>query len=276
MKDKTIAFIGCGNMGRCLIGGLILDGYPSAKLRAADPDPEQLERLSQRFPVSTSTDNLEAVREANVVVFAVKPQVMKAVAREVAEDLQSHRSLVISIAAGIRTRALSHWLGAGVPIVRAMPNTPSLVGSGAAALYAMANVNKIQREIAEAILRAVGLTVWIEDETLMDAVTAVSGSGPAYFFLLMELIENAAVDLGLPRDTARLLTLQTAFGAAKMALESSLGAAHLRVQVTSPGGTTEQALKVFEEGGLDRIVNQALRSAKTRSEELAEALGNTQ
>lgn len=276
MKDKTIAFIGCGNMGRCLIGGLILDGYPCDRLRAADPDPQQLDLLSQRFPVPNSTDNHEAITGADVVVFAVKPQVMKAAATELAEDLQSPRPLVITIAAGICTRALSHWLGEGVPIVRAMPNTPALVGSGAAALYAMANVSKAQREIAESILRAVGLTVWIEDERLMDAVTAVSGSGPAYFFLIMELIENAAVELGLPRDTARLLILQTAFGAAKMALESSTDAASLRVQVTSPGGTTEQALQVFQESGLDRIVSQALRAAKTRSEEMAEALGITQ
>jgi len=275
MKDKTIAFIGCGNMGRCLIDGLILDGYPCDRLRAADPDPQQLDLLSQRFPVPHSTDNHEAIKGADVLVFAVKPQVMKVVATELAGDLLSYRSLAISIAAGLRTRPLSRWLGEGVPIVRAMPNTPSLVGSGATALYAMANVSPKQREVAESILRAVGLTVWLEEETLMDAVTAVSGSGPAYFFLMMELIENTAVELGLPRDAARLLTLQTAFGAAKMALESNIDAAHLRVQVTSPGGTTEQALKVFQESGLDRILSQALRAAKTRSEELAEALGNT-
>jgi pyrroline-5-carboxylate reductase len=168
---------------------------------------------------------------------------------------------------------LSHWLGEKVPVVRVMPNTPSLVGSGAAALYAMASVTAAQREVAEAILRAVGLTVWLEDESLMDTVTAVSGSGPAYFFLLMELIEKVAVELGLPRDTARLLTLQTAFGAAKMALESTVDAATLRAQVTSPGGTTEQALKVFQEQGLDRLVTEALRAAQTRSRELAKALG---
>ncbi len=274
MKDKTIAFIGCGNMGRCLIGGLIMDGYPRDKLRAADPNPQQLELVNQRFSIPSSTDNREAVKGAEVVVFAVKPQVLKAVAVELAEILQSHRPLVVSIAAGIRTQALSHWLGKGVPIVRVMPNTPALVGSGAAALYAMANVSKTQREVAESILRAVGLTVWLEDERLMDAVTAVSGSGPAYFFLMMELIENAAVELGLPRDIARLLTLQTAFGAAKMALESSIDVSHLRVQVTSPGGTTEQALRIFQESRLDRIVSQALEAARTRSEELAKALGN--
>jgi pyrroline-5-carboxylate reductase len=273
MKDKTIAFIGCGNMGRCLIGGLIMDGYPADKLRAADPDPHQLELLSKQFAVVSGTDNRQAVQGADVIVLAVKPQRMKSVATELAGALSSPSPVVISVAAGIRTTALSHWLGEKVSVVRVMPNTPSLVGSGAAALYAMANVTAAQREVTEAILRAVGLTVWLEDEALMDAVTAVSGSGPAYFFLLMELIEKAAVELGLPRDTARLLTLQTAFGAAKMALESNVDAATLRAQVTSPGGTTEQALKVFQEQGLDRLVTEALRAAQTRSHELAKVLG---
>ena len=273
MKDKTIAFIGCGNMGRCLIGGLIMDGYPADKLRAADPDPHQLELLSKQFAVVSGTDNRQAVQGADVIVLAVKPPRMKSVATELAGALSSPSPVVISIAAGIRTTTLSHWLGEKVPVVRVMPNTPSLVGSGAAALYAMANVTAAQREVTEAILRAVGLTVWLEDESLMDTVTAVSGSGPAYFFLLMELIEKAAIELGLPRDTARLLTLQTAFGAAKMALESNVDAATLRAQVTSPGGTTEQALKIFQEQGLDRLVTEALRAAQTRSRELAKALG---
>jgi pyrroline-5-carboxylate reductase len=192
---------------------------------------------------------------------------------EIAPLLSATKPLVISIAAGIRTAALAHWLGPEIPIVRAMPNTPALFGSGATALFAMTLVNADQREMAESILRAVGLTVWVEEEAAMDAVTALSGSGPAYYFLLMELMENAAANMDMPRETARLLTLQTAFGAAKMALESGLDAATLRKQVTSPGGTTEQALRVFESRRLGRIVEEALGAAKLRSEELAKTFG---
>lgn len=273
MKDGVIACIGCGNMGRCLIGGLIADRYPPENLRVSDPNASQLELLSRQFAVRAETDNLRAVNGANVVVLAVKPQVMRTVVGEVAEAIRGRYPLVVSIAAGIRTNALSRWLGRDVPIVRAMPNAPALVGSGATALYAVASVSRAQREMAEAIMRAVGLTVWLDDESLMDAITAVSGSGPAYFFLFMELIQNAAVRMGLPMETARLMTLQTAFGAAKMALESSADAATLRAQVTSPGGTTEQALKVFQEGGLHSIVETALKAAQTRSDELARAFG---
>ncbi len=260
-------------MGRCLVGGLIADGYPAQRLRVSDPSEQQLELLKQRFPVSTGTDNLRAIEGADVVVLAVKPQLMRTVAMEIALVLSAAKPLVISVAAGIRTAALAHWLGPDIPIVRAMPNTPALFGSGATALFAMTNVNADQRETAESILRAVGLTVWVEEEAAMDAVTALSGSGPAYYFLLMELMENAAAAMGMPRETARLLTLQTAFGAAKMALESGLDAATLRKQVTSPGGTTEQALRVFESQRFGRIVEEALSAAKLRSEELAKTFG---
>ena len=211
---------------------------------------------------------------ADVVVLAVKPQVLKPVATALAEAVQKRRPLIISIAAGVRTPAIARWLGGEVALVRAMPNTPALVASGATALYATAAVSPAQRALAESILRAVGLTLWLEDEAQMDAVTALSGSGPAYFFLVMEALEEAAVNgLELPRDIARLLTLQTAFGAAKMALESAEDMATLRARVTSPGGTTERAVEVLENGRLRALFAAALAAARQRSIEIAERLG---
>jgi pyrroline-5-carboxylate reductase len=204
---------------------------------------------------------------------AIKPQLAKAVAQELAPVVQANRPLVISIAAGIRELSLRNWLGKDIAIVRAMPNTPALVRSGATALFANSAVSKEQKNLAESILRAVGMTLWVDDEGLMDAVTALSGSGPAYFFLIMEALENAGHHLGLPHDTARLLAMQTAFGAAKMALESSEELAALRQRVTSPGGTTERAVKVLQEHRLEAIFDEALRAAHQRSKELAVIFG---
>ncbi len=258
-------------MARCLIAGLVKDGYPPAQLRAADPLPAQLRRLSGHCP--TFADNHQAVSDAQVVVLAVKPQVMREVAIDLAPSLQHERPLVLSIAAGITSSALKRWLGAVCTVVRAMPNTPALVGSGASALYADPAVPAAERETAESILRAVGLTVWVGEEGLLDVVTAVSGSGPAYFFLLIELMEKVAVELGLTRECARLLTLQTAFGAAKMVLESTADAATLRAQVTSPGGTTEQAIRCLQDAGMEHLVRQAIAAAARRSTELANLFG---
>jgi pyrroline-5-carboxylate reductase len=276
MKEQIFAFIGGGNMGRCLVGGLIGDGHPCEHLRVSDPDPERLQVLHERFGVRTGSDNRSTIAGADVVILAVKPQVVRAVVEDVIETLRSQRPLVLSIVAGLPTGVLRKWIGFEVPIVRAMPNTPALVRSGAAALYAEAgSVGRGHRDSAESILRAVGSTVWVEDEALMDTVTALSGGGPAYFFLLMELIERAGVSMGLAPESARLLTLQTAFGAAKMALESETPAALLRAQVTSPGGTTEQAIKTFQDCGIESIVTRALRAAEARSRELSACLGES-
>jgi pyrroline-5-carboxylate reductase len=273
MKERVIAFIGGGNMGGCLVGGLVGDGHPCRLLRVSDPDPERLRLMSERYGVPTVGDNRTAVAGAQVVVLAVKPQIVRAVVGELQEALRAEEPLVLSIVAGLKTGALRRWIGPGVPIVRAMPNTPALVQSGAAALYAdPVGVGPAHRDSAESILRAVGATVWVEDEALLDAVTALSGSGPAYFFLFMELLERTGVAMGLTSDSARLLTLQTAFGAAKMALESEHPAAVLRAQVTSPGGTTEQAIRSFQESGLESIVERALRAAEARSKALATSL----
>lgn len=275
MKNSIITFIGGGNMARSLIGGLIADGVPAAQLRVADVNADQLGALQSHFGVATFANNAEAVRGANVLVFAVKPQVVRAIALELGPALEASKPLVISIVAGLRSADLARWLGFNAAIVRTMPNTPALLQCGATALCAHAHVTEMQRETAESIMRAVGITLWIDDEAKMDAVTALSGSGPAYFFLVMELMEQAGVKLGLPREAARLLTLQTAFGAAKMALESPEDAATLRKHVTSPGGTTEQALKIFNERGLAEIFNAALAAAEQRGKELAQQLGGS-
>jgi pyrroline-5-carboxylate reductase len=273
MSTPNLSFIGAGNMARSLIGGLIADGWPAAHIRAADPDPDQRASLASHFGIGLLDDNHAAAESADVVVLAVKPQVMYTVAQEIASTVQTHRPLVISIAAGIRSADLDRWLGGNTAIVRCMPNTPALVQSGATALFANPRVDSGQRDRAETILRAVGLTLWLEREEQMDAVTALSGSGPAYFFLIMEALQAAGERLGLPADTARLLALQTAFGAAKMALESPEDAAVLRRRVTSPGGTTERALQVLEEGGLRDLLLRAMSAARDRSRELADQLG---
>ncbi len=272
-NSNTIAFIGGGNMARSLIGGLIQDGTAPEQIWVSDRNAEQLQALQQRFGIHTSSDNLTAAAEADVLVLAVKPQVLHSVASELQALVQQRQPLVISVAAGIREQDLNRWLGGNVAIVRCMPNTPALIQTGASGLYANAQVSASQRDQAESILRAVGIALWLEHEAQMDAVTALSGSGPAYFFLFMEAMQNAAQALGLSADQAKLLTLQTALGASKMALESEEDCAVLRQRVTSPGGTTERALNSFEHDDLRASVQRALNAACERSRELADQLG---
>jgi pyrroline-5-carboxylate reductase len=274
MRESTIAFVGGGNMARSLIGGLIAGGCNASNIRVSDPSEAQLKSLQRQFDVTTSFSNEEVVTGADAVVMAVKPQVMRQAAAQVAAVIARERALVVSIAAGIRCRALSRWLGDNTALVRAMPNTPALVQSGATALFANALTSSDQKELAESIMRAVGLTVWLETEDHMDVVTALSGSGPAYFFLVMEAMEEAGKKLGLKDDIARLLTLQTALGAARLALESQETTSALRERVTSPGGTTEQGIDVLKKAGLEPLFERAVRAAHTRSEELARALGD--
>ncbi len=273
MKENSIAFIGGGNMARSLIGGLIADGWSASQIWVSDTDAEQLDAMAYRFAINTSVDNTQAAAAAAIVILAVKPQMLQQVGRQLSATIQRTSPLVISVAAGVRESDLSGWLGGGVALVRTMPNTPALIGSGATALFANARVSDAQRQVAESILRAVGLTIWVSDETLLDAVTALSGSGPAYFFAVMEAMEKAGINMGLSATDARLLTLQTALGAAKMALESAEGPDTLRARVTSPGGTTERALAVFEENNLEMLFNDALQAARRRSQELGEILG---
>lgn len=274
MKNSNITFIGGGNMATSLISGLIADGYDKASVTVSDPDGDKLAQLAARCSVHTESDNNRAIAEAGVVVLAVKPQVLEQVARGLAETIQRTKPLVISIAAGVKETALREWLGGDVALVRGMPNTPAMIQSGATGLHASPGVNQAQRDQAESILRAVGLTRWVDDESQMDAVTAISGSGPAYFFLIMEVIEEVAGNMGLDEETARLLTLQTALGAARMAMESSDSPAVLRQKVTSRGGTTERALGILEAGKLRELFSEALRGAEERSRELSDMLGH--
>jgi len=276
MNNPTIAFIGAGNMATALIGGLIADGTDPQTIIAADPDGERLQALAAGTGIRTLQENAAAVAQADVVVLAVKPQVLEAVARDLADAVQQHHPLVLSIAAGVRSDTLQHWLGGQVALVRSMPNTPAMLQAGATGLFATADVNEQQRDQAEKVMRAVGLTIWVEHEDLMDAVTALSGSGPAYLFLVIEAMESAAIGLGLPAETARLLTLQTALGAARMAMESQDDPATLRQRVTSPGGTTERALDRLEEDGLRELFRHALTAARDRSRELSRQLDTTQ
>jgi pyrroline-5-carboxylate reductase len=274
MHDITIAFIGGGNMARSLIVGLLADGISPHRMRVADPDPAALENLSTHFGVSIAATNTEAILDAHAVVLAVKPQVAKSVVEELAPVMGISRPVFISVAAGIRIASIRRWSGTDLAIVRTMPNTPALVGAGATALCANPVVTHEQKSVAESILRAVGMTLWIEDESLMDAITALSGSGPAYFFLVMEALAEAGHALGLSRETAKLLILQTAFGAAKMALENPEDLRTLRRRVTSPGGTTEHAIKVLQDHDIEGMFCKALRAAYDRSIALATLFGD--
>jgi pyrroline-5-carboxylate reductase len=273
MRTQRIGFIGGGNMARALTGGLISSGREAAAIMVSDPDAERREALASQLGVQCTASNGEVAATADVVVLAVKPQQLQAVATEIAADLRERSPLVVSIAAGVRLADLDRWLGGGLPIVRVMPNTPALVGSGAAGLFANTLVDDRQRDTAESILRAVGVTAWLDSEDQLDLVTALSGSGPAYFLLVMEALEQAATDQGLAPETARLLTLETAFGSAKLALESTEAPAVLRQRVTSPGGTTERALEVLETGGIRALMRDAVAAAAARSRELAAMLG---
>lgn len=273
MNHEVITFIGGGNMAASLVGGLVADGWDPDRIRVSEPNDERRRALADRYGIRTLAENPQACSDADVVVLAVKPQAVKAVAEEVASAVRARGALLISIAAGVREPDIQRWLGGGAAVVRSMPNTPAVVQTGATGLFANAHVNEQQRDLAETVLRAVGLTLWVDREELLDAITALSGSGPAYFFLLMEALEEAGHKLGLGLDEARILTLQTALGAAKMALESSDAPATLRAKVTSPGGTTERALAVLEQGGMRALVSQALEAARARAVELGDALG---
>ncbi|HET7161971.1 MAG TPA: pyrroline-5-carboxylate reductase [Rhodanobacteraceae bacterium] len=267
-----LAFIGGGNMARSLIAAQRARGVPPASIRVAEPNAEAREALAREFDVPVFTDNAEAVVGADCVVLAVKPQVMHDVCVGLAGPLRNTRPLVVSIAAGIRIAQIERLLGGRHAIVRCMPNTPALVGAGASGLCANRNVDDDQHALAERLLGAAGIVRWIDDEAQMDTVTALSGSGPAYFFLLVEVMEDAAVQLGLPRETARALAAQTCLGAGHMLADGKETAAILRKRVTSPHGTTAAALDAFERGGFSKLVEQALTAAQRRGAEMSAEL----
>jgi pyrroline-5-carboxylate reductase len=273
MTQETIAFIGGGNMATSLVAGLIADGYDPQRLIVSDPDQDKLSALATGFGVRTTRDNALAQQQAAIVLLCVKPQMARSVCQGLAWSTEKGAPpLVVSVMAGIREQSIQDWLGGPRPLVRAMPNTPAMIQAGAIVLHATPQVTSDQRNQAETILRAGGLTRWVEREDLMDAVTALSGSGPAYFFLLMEVLEQSGTALGLDAESARLLTIQTALGAARMAMESTDTPHELRARVTSPGGTTERALGVLESGRFAQLVDEAVRAALERSRELSRLL----
>jgi pyrroline-5-carboxylate reductase len=267
-----IAFVGGGNMARSLIGGLIRSGTPASNIVVAEPNAELRAALARDFSVAVHADNADAARAADVVVLAVKPQVMKTVCTGLRAVAQARKPLIVSIAAGIRGAQLDAWLGGDLAIVRCMPNTPALIGAGATGACANARVGAAQRDLAQDILAAAGLVAWLDDEAQMDTVTAISGSGPAYFFLLTEALIEAAVAQGLPREAAQELATQTCLGAGRMLREDGAAPAELRRRVTSPNGTTQAALESFAADDFPQIVKRAVAAATKRGGELSAQL----
>ncbi|MCG8517472.1 pyrroline-5-carboxylate reductase [Marinobacter xestospongiae] len=268
----TISFIGAGNMASAIIGGMIANGFNAENIWVSAPDDQHLQAIRKRFGVSITTDNRYCAQQADIVVLAVKPQVMADVCRDIAPVAQNTRPLMVSIAAGLEAATLDNWLGGGLPLVRVMPNTPSLVGKGAAGLYANSQVSDDQKASVEAVFKSIGSAQWVAQENLLHAVTALSGSGPAYFFLMLEALEAAATKAGIEAGTARELAIQTMAGAAEMAAQSEHDPAQLKRNVMSPGGTTEQAIHTFEDGGLRELVEKAYQAAFSRSEVMAKEL----
>lgn len=276
MDKPRLAFIGGGNMAKSLIGGLIDKGFSSRCISVSDPVEKNLDQLNRKFGIATTSDNSIAAKDVDLIVLCVKPQILESVCKELQASL-NQTPPAISIAAGIPLSLLMDWLGENTPIIRCMPNTPALVQSGAAGMFANQNVDKKLRNLAEEIFDAVGLCCWLEKEEDIDLVTAVSGSGPAYFFLFMEAMEKVAIDLGLDQEISRKLIIQTVLGAAKMAAESDMNPSELRSCVTSPGGTTEKAVNAFLEGDIMGLFNKAMNKALERATEMAkEAENNTQ
>ena len=274
MKDTQpgdIAFIGGGNMARSLIGGLIARGMPAPAIHVSEPVETLRDALARDFGVRVFADNAEAARDSATWVLGVKPQVMRDVCKSLAPIARDARPLVVSVAAGITTAQLDRWLGGDLAVVRTMPNTPALLGAGVTGLFANARVDATGRARSDAMLSAAGPTVWIDDEAKMDAVTGVSGSGPAYVFLLAEAMQAAGEAEGLPPDAARTLALQTILGAGRMLVESDADAAELRRRVTSPNGTTHAAITAFEAGGFRELVARAIHAATVRGKELSDA-----
>ncbi len=265
-----IAFIGGGNMASALISGLLRKPKTGLHIRVADPDEQARNRLRSDYAVETFANAAEAVGDADVIVLAIKPQVMNRVLPEI-RSLILPTQLILSVAAGTTIAHISSQLNPDQAVIRCMPNTPALIGAGIAGLCASAHCRSHHRKQAELILAASGDTVWIEDEMLMDAVTAISGSGPAYFFLLTEALAQAGEAMGLPAAVARQLASKTCVGAGAMLAQAPEGPEELRKRVTSPGGTTQAALEAFEQGGLRQLVVQATQAAEQRGKELSQA-----
>lgn len=271
MITQKIAFIGGGNMARAIAGGLLRGGMHATDVMIAEPVPEQADRLRQEFyGVQVSDDNERIAAAADILLFAVKPQILKPVCRQLADVVQKTKPLIISIAAGPRSGDIESWLGGNLDVVRVMPNQPALVDQGVSALFANDRTSKKQRKLAGRILSAVGQIVWVDNEDLIDGVTAVSGTGPAYFYLLIDILIEAAMRFGIDADTARTLAVETARGAASLALAEPESMKTLIDRVRSPGGTTTAAFERLEADGVRDIFMTAIEAARVRAVELAD------
>ncbi len=270
-NDAKIAFIGGGNMATALLGGLAGKLTAGGNIHVVDPNGDALSRLAERFGVTTATQVDERVYDVDAIVLAVKPQQMRVVASALLPHLCGQ--LVLSIAAGIRAVDLSRWLGGCNAIVRCMPNTPALIGQGITGMVATAGVSDAQKELAEAIMRSVGATVWLADESLIDPVTAISGSGPAYVFYFIEAMQQAAQEMGLTAQQGTQLAIATFTGAAQLAVQSDEPVSVLRERVTSKGGTTYAALTSMEQSGVRQAIVKALHAASARGKELGDEFG---
>ena len=267
---RTLAFIGAGNMSRSIIAGLIQAGYPAGRIIAANPSRPKLDELADQFGIRITQNNAEAAREAEVIVLAVKPQLMAAMLEALVAELGSLAgNLLISIAAGIKVERLQEMAGGHARIIRTMPNTPSLLGLGMTGLYAPTGIDQADRDFAEQMMQAVGKTLWVAQESGINGVIAAAGSAPAYFFLFMQGIAEEAEAMGFSPEQARLLVQQTALGAAAMVEQNpELSLQALREQVTSKGGTTAEAVKTFQEQGLKPLTSRAMQAAVTRAAEM--------
>ena len=274
MENKTvIGFIGAGNMAYALIKGLLSDGLEAKNINVSDANPELLEKRSSELGVTAQPDNVSLLNNSDIVVFAVKPQVLSVVCHEL-KNKASTDQLFVSIVAGIKSKDINRWLGGDFALVRTMPNTPALFQSGVTGLYANELVNDLQKKSVNLLLSAVGECFWVNEENLLDAITAISGSGPAYFFLMMQSMKQAAMALGLDEDTADALSIKTSLGASIMATNSGKDSRTLRAEVTSPNGTTQSAIETFQDQNFEGIVAAATRAAYDRARELSQELGN--
>ncbi|MGI9201158.1 MAG: pyrroline-5-carboxylate reductase [Woeseiaceae bacterium] len=275
MSNTTIGFIGGGNMTLAIAGGLLASNYPAEHLCISEPSAEQRERLANILPgVDISADNKAIAGNVDCLVLATKPQVLADVCREMVNIVQGRKPLVVSIAAGVRGADIDAWLGGGLAVVRVMPNQPALLRMGASGLFANSMASDDDRELASSVMAAVGNIVWVESETDIDSVTAISGSGPAYFFLLIDMLAKTAVEMGLDENAGRELAVQTALGAAAMAEQTEDSMDDLIARVRSPGGTTAAALDSLDAQNVRAIFSAALTAARDRARQLADEAGD--
>jgi pyrroline-5-carboxylate reductase len=275
MRQATIGFIGGGNMARSMVSGLVNSGFNAKKIWICDKSQEKLDAFQQAYGVFGCKDQIELVENCSVIILAVKPQALPSVVEVVGKQIKRQQPLVLSICAGVDMQQLSQWFGEKTAIVRAMPNTPALLQCGASGMYANEHLAEQQKSLTEHIMRASGVAVWVKEEAQMDVVGALSGSGPAYFFLMMEIMSDVAIKLGLNEKQAKLLTTQTAYGAARMALESPDSVEKLRLKVTSKGGITEAAVSTLEKSGIRDMMEQAMLNNVKRGKALSELFSQT-